>query len=94
MNLGLSGKKAIVCAASKGLGRAEQLGKHWDYKPNNRPFIVNFLYVHSFPKRPNLKQLKDAQVIVGAPRGFEALTAASFNKLLELANADKRLIVD
>jgi hypothetical protein len=72
----------------------EELGKHWDYKPNNRPFIVNFLYAHSFPKRPNLKQLKDAHVIVGAPRGFEALTATSFNQLLELANADKRLIVD
>jgi hypothetical protein len=50
--------------------------------------------VHSFPKRLNLKQLMDEHVIVTAPRGFERLTAASFNKLLELANADKRLIID
>jgi hypothetical protein len=50
--------------------------------------------VHSFPKRPNLNQLKDAHVIVGAPRGFESLTDTSLNKLLELSNAGKRLIVD
>jgi predicted nucleic acid-binding protein len=72
----------------------QELGKHWDYNPHNRPFIVNFLYVHSFPIRPNLKQLKDAHVIGSAPRGFEILTAAAFNKLLEMTNADKRLIVD
>jgi hypothetical protein len=72
----------------------QELGKQWDYSPSNRPFMVNFLYVHSFPIRPNLKQLKDAGVIGGAPRGFEALTAAAFNKLLEITNADKRLIVD
>jgi hypothetical protein len=72
----------------------EQLEEHWDFKPHNRPFIVNFLYVHSFPKRPNLNQLKVAHVIAGAPRGFEPLTDASFNKLLELSSADKRLIVD
>jgi predicted nucleic acid-binding protein len=72
----------------------KQLEEHWDFKPNNRPFIVNFLYVHSFPKRPNLNQLKVAHVIAAAPRGFEPLTDASFNKLLELSSADKRLIVD
>jgi hypothetical protein len=72
----------------------QQLGEHWDYTPNNRPFVVDFLYVHSFPKRPNLRQLKDNGVIVNAPRGFEALTALSFDKLLELANADKRLIIN
>jgi len=72
----------------------KELGRHWDYTPNNRPFIVNFLYVHSFPKRPNLMQLKDAHVIQSAPRGFEPLTAESFNKLLELTDADKGLVVD
>jgi hypothetical protein len=88
-------KSAFINACRKrSVFSDQELGKHWDYKPNNRPFIVNFLYTHSFPSRPNLKQLKDAQVIVGAPRGFEALTDASFNKLLELADADTRLVVD
>jgi predicted nucleic acid-binding protein len=72
----------------------QELGEQWDFNPTYRPFVVNFLYVHSFPKRLNLKQLMDEHVIVTAPRGFERLTAASFNKLLELANADKRLIID
>jgi len=35
----------------------EELKKHWNYNPNDRPFIVNFLYVASYPKRPNLKWL-------------------------------------
>jgi hypothetical protein len=72
----------------------QKLGEHWDYKPNNRPFIVNFLYVYSLPKRPNLRLLKESHVITEAPRGFEVLTDESFDKLLELADADKRLVVD
>ena len=72
----------------------QELAKQWDYNKSSRPFVVNFLYVHSFPRRPNLKQLKDGNVIVAAPRGFEALSSMSFDRLLELANADKRLIVD
>ena len=51
----------------------EELAKHWEFNPNNRPFIVNFLYVHSFPRRPNLKELKASHVVTDAPRGFEAL---------------------
>jgi hypothetical protein len=72
----------------------EELGKQWDYNLNRHPFVVNFLYTHSFPKRPNLKQLTDAHVIAEAPRGFEALTNAAFDQLLELAHADKSLIID
>jgi hypothetical protein len=88
-------KAAFISACRKrSVFSDEELGRHWDYNPNNRPFIVNFLYAQSFPRRPNLKQLKEARVIVDAPRGFEALTDASFNKLLELANADERLIVN
>lgn len=72
----------------------EELAKHWDFTPNNRPFVVNFLYVHSFSRRPNLSELKDSRVISEAPRGFETLTNQAFNRLLELANADQSFIVD
>jgi hypothetical protein len=72
----------------------EELGRQWDCKPNNKPFAVNFLYVHSLPKRPNLKQLKGNDVITDAPRGFELLTDNGFNKLLEISNANQRLIID
>jgi predicted nucleic acid-binding protein len=70
-----------------------ELAEHWNYKPHDRPFVVNFLYVYSLPKRPNLKALLDAGVITQAPRGFEPLEEAAFDKLLEISNADKRIVV-
>ncbi len=72
----------------------QELEKHWEYRPSNRPFVVNFLYVHSLPKRPNLMQLKKAGVITDAPRGFEQLSSLSFDKLLDISHANPRLIVD
>lgn len=71
-----------------------ELEKHWEYNPSSRPFIVNFLYVYSLPKRPNLAQLKDAGIITEAPRGFEPLSHDAFGKLLEISHADKRIVVD
>lgn len=72
----------------------EELRRHWNYKPLNRPFVVNFLYVHSFPKRPNLAALKAHRIITNAPRGFEPITDEAFHALLELSHAEKRLVVD
>jgi hypothetical protein len=69
------------------------LAKYWDFS-SNRPFIVNFLYVYSFPTRPNLKELKEAGIISNAPRGFAPLTESAFLKLLEIANANQHFIVD
>lgn len=71
-----------------------ELKKHWNYRPRNRPFVVNFLYVHSFPKRPNLATLKENGIIAEAPRGFEPLSDHAFSQLLEISNANKRLIID
>lgn len=66
--------------------------KHWHYS-RNRPFVVNFLYVHSFPTRPNRKAMIDAGIMGDAPRGFEQLSDDRFYRLMELAGADPRLIV-
>jgi hypothetical protein len=72
-----------------------ELAKHWNYKPRSRPFVVNFLYVHSFPApRPNLQALKENKVIADAPRGFEQLSDSAFQTLLRISNANTRLIVD
>jgi hypothetical protein len=71
----------------------EELAAQWNFRTHNRPFVVNFLYVYSLPKRPNLKQLKDSGVIADAPRGFEPITDAAFRTLLEISNANKHLIV-
>ena len=74
----------------------KELSAHWNYRPNSRPFIVGFLYAYSLPRRPNMKELIDHGVIRSvdeAPRGFERITAEQFGKILDLAQADPRLIV-
>lgn len=72
----------------------EQLREHWDYTPRNRPFVVRFLYTYSFPRRPNLSEMKQAGVLVEHPRGFERLTDVGFNKLLEISHAQDCPVVD
>jgi hypothetical protein len=73
------------------------LSEQWNFRKGSRPFIVGFLYAYSFPRRPTMKELIDNAVIRdvnSAPRGFESITAAQFSKILELARADSRFIVD
>lgn len=75
----------------------DELLRWWDYKKYNRPFIVEFLYVYSFTKRPNMKELIEHGVIRdvnSAPRGFEPLSKEQFRKILHLAKADPRAFVD
>ncbi len=69
------------------------LAIHWNYNPSNRPFVVNFLFVYSLPKRPNLKVLNEAGVLTEAPRGFEQLSDTAFTRMLEISGADTRSIV-
>ena len=71
------------------------LREFWNYNPRNRPFIVNFLYVTSFPTpKVNLKSLITAGIILKAPRGFEPLSDQNFDTLLKLANANESNIVN
>lgn len=73
------------------------LKKHWNYKKTIRPFIVNFLYTYSFPKRITLKNLIDLGIIKdpeSAPRGFKKISAAQFNLIIKETNSDARFIVD
>lgn len=71
----------------------DELALHWNYNPGNHPFVVNFLYVYTFPKRLNLKNLLEIGIIEQAPRGFELLTDIAFQKLLENSNTDQRFLV-
>ncbi|MBE9059909.1 PIN domain-containing protein [cf. Phormidesmis sp. LEGE 11477] len=75
----------------------DELLQHWNWSTNNRPFVVNFLYVYSFPKRMNLKALIDSGVIQStksAPRGFEQISDEQFNRILEGSEANGRIIID
>jgi hypothetical protein len=75
----------------------EELKKRWDYSPSNRPFVVNFLYSYSFPKRINLKRLIELGIIKdvsSAPRGFEEISDNSFEKIIKETQSNERIIVD
>jgi predicted nucleic acid-binding protein len=66
----------------------DELRKHWNYYPNIKPFIVNFLYVTSYPRRPNLDWLVENGVIpsvTDVPRGFRKITREDFNKIAKYA---------
>lgn len=74
-----------------------ELSEHWNYNQRNRPFVVNFLYVHSFPKRPNLKSLIDMGVIrdtSSVPRGFEEISRNQFELILGAAKSDESFIIN
>ncbi len=63
----------------------DELRAHWNYNPNNRPFIVNFLHVYSLPRRINMKRLIQLGVIANvdsAPRGFERLNDVQFQSII------------
>jgi len=75
----------------------DELRAWWNYKRNNRPFIVNFLYTYSFPKRPNMARLIELGVIGGvdsAPRGFEQITGENFNKIMKESRSNESIIVN
>lgn len=75
----------------------DELRKYWNWRTNNRPFVVNFLYVYSFPKRMNLESLINVGVIQStetAPRGFVQISDDQFNRILEGSEADGRIIID
>lgn len=66
----------------------DQLRKHWNYDKRNRPFIVNFIYSLSFPKRPNLKWLIDNGIVSdinNVPRGFREISRDDFNSIIKHA---------
>ncbi|CAM2913318.1 PIN domain-containing protein [Paenibacillus sediminis] len=68
----------------------------WHYK-KSRPFIVNFLYAYSFPKRINMKRLIELGVIQSvhsAPRGFMRITYQNFKDIIREAQIDERIIIN
>lgn len=74
-----------------------ELKKHWNYDQRNRPFIVNFLYAYSFPKRPNLAKLIELGVIANiesAPRGFTPITKEQFHKIIKESETNESIIIN
>lgn len=74
----------------------QELAKHWNYS-KYRPFIVNFLYVSSFTKRPNLQRLIELGVISdikSVPRGFTKISRKNFDDIIREAEVDESIIVN
>jgi rRNA-processing protein FCF1 len=75
----------------------EELEKQWEYDKKNRPFIVNFLYSYSFPRKINLGRLIELGIIrdiYSAPRGFERISDESFFKIIKETRSNESIIVD
>lgn len=75
----------------------EELSKHWNLYKRTRPFIVNFLYVYSFPKRINLQRLIEIGVIPSvddAPRGFTQISIKNLRDILQECEVDETVVVD
>lgn len=71
------------------------LKEFWNYRKNDRPFIVNFLYIDSLPMpKVNLKRLRELNIIQNAPRGFESLSDEKFEQILKEARANESYIID
>jgi len=76
----------------------EQLKEYWNWNASYRPFIINFLYVHSFPlgKRMNRKALLDLGVISGTEnelRGLKEISKEQFEIILNETETNESLIV-
>ena len=73
----------------------DELRKLWNYNIRNRPFIVNFLYLDSFPMpKVNLQKLRELNIIQDAPRGFELLENSKFINILKAARANGSYIIN
>lgn len=72
-----------------------ELSKHWHYKRTS-PFIVNFLSVYSFPKRPNLAELIRLGVVAdvhSVPQGFARISKEALDLILTASRSDRRFLV-
>ncbi len=74
----------------------DELRERWNYRAGNRPFIVNFLYAYSLPKRPNLHRLIELGIISdphSLPRGFGRMNSEQLLTVFREAQADEGLII-
>jgi predicted nucleic acid-binding protein len=65
----------------------DELDAYWHWRPNNRPFIINFLYAFSFKKRMNLKNMLDEGILpsMDSVRTINQINRERFTKLINLS---------
>ncbi len=76
----------------------DELKKWWNYYPNLKPFILNFLYIDSFPMpKVNLQKLIELGMVKSindVPRGFVQIENDIFEKFLIEARANESYFVN
>lgn len=75
----------------------KQLRAQWDYNPNIKPFIINFLSNLSFTHRLNRKTLLDLGIITGDKnelRGLKPITKNQLKLVLKETKTNESIIVD
>ena len=86
----------ILYCRKKSVYPEQALREMWRYSAR-KPFVVNFLYVYSFPHRINMKELIDLNVLQGindAPRGFKPITKEQLEIILKETKSDESFIIN
>lgn len=80
---------ANICNKRTVISKTDLKNNFWDKFPNYRPFIINFLYAHSFPTpKPTLNDLNILGIIPdinNMPKGFIKITTEQLNTLINFA---------
>ena len=74
-----------------------EINKFWKRGKNLKPFVIDFLYAYSFPKRLNLKELIDIRLFkdpLSIPRGISEIPSDIFKNILKLTETDESIIID
>lgn len=78
-----------ICRNRTVLSDEDLKTKFWNKFPTYKPFVINFLYAHSFPTpKPTLNDLNKLGIIpdiMNMPRGFIKITNEQFTTLLNFA---------
>ncbi len=73
----------------------QDLRAMWQYR-KDKPFVVKFLYVYSFPHRINMKKLIELKVLAGvndAPRGFKKISKEQFLTIIKETKSEDSFII-
>ena len=75
-----------ICRKRTVLSESE-LKEYWNWKPKNRPFVINFLYAFSFKKRTTLKTMLDERILpsMDSVQTINKMAREGFVKLITLS---------
>lgn len=77
----------------------EQLKRGWEdekEEKKNKPYVVHFFYVYSFPKRLTLGKLIELDILKEgeAPRAYQKINDKHFDLILKNTQSDESFIID